>query len=129
MVVRFLPLANKPSVASANDRGDLAEVIELRSKLHSDRGVAARVELAEIEHAVVHRLDDAGEPESDRFSAAEADAVRLLARRARSGGELRQELDALGHASIDVEAVVLQCESNLYLDDLGLARVLTEGLR
>ncbi len=57
------------------------------------------------------------------------DAIRLLARRARSSGELRRELTALGHDSADVEATVLDCESSLYLDDLGLARAVAEGLR
>lgn len=60
---------------------------------------------------------------------AKADAVRLLARRARSSGEVRRELERLGHAAHDVEAVILHCETSLYLDDLGLARVLTETLR
>ncbi|MDI6022944.1 regulatory protein RecX [Leucobacter sp. UT-8R-CII-1-4] len=57
------------------------------------------------------------------------DAVRMLARRARSSGELRRELVAKGHDHAEVDEVVLECESRLYLDDLGLARVVTENLR
>lgn len=57
------------------------------------------------------------------------DAVRMLARRARSSGELRRELVAKGHDPAEVDGVVLECESRLYLDDLGLARVVTENLR
>lgn len=60
---------------------------------------------------------------------ASADGVRLLARRARSSGELRDELLRLGHGAHEVEDVIAEFESARYLDDLGLARLLTEKLR
>ncbi len=166
MVVRFLPEPAAENQPPPRDRGDLAEVIDLRSRLpqlqeesrreaqrpvseprrivQPDRptgfgraagferaaetdgtsecdagfeGAAACDEAAGLDRAV------------ERSRSAEEDAVRLLARRARSSGELRRELASLGHDASDVEAVVLDCESSLYLDDLGLARVLSEGLR
>ena len=60
---------------------------------------------------------------------ANEDGVRLLARKARSSGELRNELLRLDHTPDDVEAVIDEFERSLYLDDAGLARVLTEKLR
>lgn len=72
-------------------------------------------------HESVHELENT--------RTAMDDAVRMLARRARSSGELRRELVAKGHDHAEVDEVVLECESRLYLDDLGLARVVTENLR
>lgn len=60
---------------------------------------------------------------------ANEDGVRLLARKARSSGELRNELLRLDHNPDDVETVIDEFERSLYLDDAGLARVLTEKLR
>lgn len=144
MVVRFLPPPDEASAAPVHDRGDLAEVIELRSRLvRSDRGEPEAGTETGVEHgagAEIAELPDpapavepglaGGGAEPDRpVRTVSEDAIRLLARRARSSGELRRELSAAGHDASDVEATVLECESSLYLDDLGLARVLTEGLR
>lgn len=60
---------------------------------------------------------------------ANEDGVRLLARKAKSSGELRQELLRLEHDPSEVEMVIAEFEQSLYLDDLGLARFLTEKLR
>lgn len=57
------------------------------------------------------------------------DGVRLLGRRARSSGELREELLRLGHDAAEVDAVIDEFERGLYLDDVGLARSVTEKLR
>lgn len=57
------------------------------------------------------------------------DGVRLLARRARSSGELRSDLLALGHSNDEVEATIAEFEESCYLDDEGLARALVEKLR
>lgn len=147
MVVRFLPPPDEAAAAPVHDRGDLAEVIELRSRLvRPERGEpdadaetgaehGAGAETVELpDQAPVVEPGSAGgaafESEPDRPArTVSEDAIRLLARRARSSGELRRELSAAGHDASDVEATVLECESSLYLDDLGLARVLTEGLR
>lgn len=144
MVVRFLPPPDEASAGPVHDRGDLAEVIELRSRLvRPGRGEPEAGTETEAEHgagAEIAKLPDpapAVEPGSAGGAAGpdrpvrtvSEDAIRLLARRARSSGELRRELSAAGHDASDVEAAVLECESSLYLDDLGLARVLTEGLR
>lgn len=120
MVVRFLPIAEASSPQPEREHGKLAEVIELRTRL-------PRIAAAETVH------DSAVESEAAQGKAAQGEAssnaVKLLARRARSSGELRRELLALGHGAAEVEAVILDCERSLYLDDLGLARVLCEALR
>lgn len=124
------------------DRADLAEVIELRTRLPRqvvpDEPVRGRDSDSATDDATSVSV---GPPVSSETpvgsesvmsaepSAAADDAVRLLARRARSSGELRRELLALGHDPSEVEAVILDCESSLYLDDLGLARVMAESLR
>nr|WP_243752506.1 regulatory protein RecX [Leucobacter ruminantium] len=67
-------------------------------------------------------------PFETRLEACRQDGVKLLARRARSSGELRDELGRLHETDI-VEGVVAEFEQSLYLDDTGLARALTEKLR
>lgn len=57
------------------------------------------------------------------------DAVRVLARRALSRGELEYELLRLGHSQLDSEIVLDEFIERLYLDDFSLARTLTEKLR
>lgn len=151
MAVRFLPEREAPENVPERDRGDLAEVIDLRSRLtrapEADEdpiaSLRAALEQAAIERSASGRgsadqsaaeqsaADSQGAAEADGAPARTAaeDGVRLLARKSRSSGELRRELSALGHDTPDVEAVLLEFEGNLYLDDLGLARVLAEGLR
>lgn len=183
MVVRFIPSSAAEPASQQTDRGDLAEVVDLRSRLAgtvgsgrrapnrpTESGVAPVEELAPVaqlhaqprptskpeqckskagqlrpeheqpeheqpehERPESEQLEPGSEPEpepnSEPVRTASEDAVRLLARRARSSGELRRELASLGHDANEVEEVLLECESSLYLDDLGLARVLTESLR
>lgn len=166
MAVRFLPPPTEGHrIPPAGDRENLAEVIELRSRLQSatgdaesaagsagnataarsgkPRGVAQLAHLRARAEAIQAAHESTGDetagngcvPRHETPSAHENtrtaidDAVRLLARKARSSGELRRELTALGHDHAEVEGVVLECESRLYLDDLGLARVLAETLR
>lgn len=122
MAVRFLPVRPpaESNESEAADRGDLAEVIDLRSRLASRKPDSAEEE-AETNAAAFT------EPRASRT--ASEDGVRLLARRARSSGELRRELVQLGHDPVDVDGVILEFESSLYLDDAGLARRVTESLR
>ena len=61
--------------------------------------------------------------------AAYDDAVRLLARRARSSGELRSDLLALEHPVEEVSIVIDEFIDSHYLDDIGLARAQAEKLR
>lgn len=150
MAVRFLPPQGDSASRATGDRENLAEVIELRSRLRpadpesdADAAKAPRatrrvVQIAELrastdEIQAAHEAEalagDESRDETESVRTATDDAVRMLARRARSAGELRRELLALGHDHAEVEEVVLECESRLYLDDLGLARVLTETLR
>ncbi|WP_336651374.1 MULTISPECIES: regulatory protein RecX [unclassified Leucobacter] len=76
----------------------------------------------------VNPIVPADAAESERSSAYD-DGVRLLARRARSSGELRDELQRLDHPAHAVEAVIDEFEQSHYLDDAGLARAVTEKLR
>lgn len=71
----------------------------------------------------------AGTDDEDDRSSAYDDGVRLLARRARSSGELREELQRLEHPAHEVETVIAEFEQSHYLDDEGLARAVTEKLR
>lgn len=57
------------------------------------------------------------------------DGVKLLARKARSSGELREELLRAEHDHAEVDAVIKEFVRSHYLDDLGLARAVTEKLR
>ncbi|GAA1609962.1 regulatory protein RecX [Leucobacter chromiireducens] len=57
------------------------------------------------------------------------DGVKLLARRARSSGELREELLRLEHSAHEVDVLIEEFRESHYLDDLGLARSVVEKLR
>ncbi|QBE47873.1 regulatory protein RecX [Leucobacter triazinivorans] len=167
MAVRFLPDPGERAAETAQDRGDLAEVIELRAMLqrrtssarpHGVGDVDAAGELAgsssgagggDRSGAIVapqptvpaergevlqrasavspQGVDDAPDEPDDR--SASEDGVRILARRARSSGELREELLRLEHDPHEVELVIDEFETSHYLDDAGLARLLTEKLR
>ncbi|MBN9612783.1 MAG: regulatory protein RecX [Actinobacteria bacterium] len=154
MAVRFLPPPGADAMP-VPERGDLAEVIDLRSRLarqepqddpvldDAEETPAAQTPAAEGSGAQLRSLraaidraesgelpDGAIDAESDEPQrSAEEDGVRLLARKARSSGELRRELQQLGHDAHEVDAVLLDFETSLYLDDIGLARVVTEALR
>ncbi|UOQ58233.1 recombination regulator RecX [Leucobacter allii] len=165
MAVRFLPPPEAPRPERAAERGDLAEVIELRSRLAqrswlpasegpepggAASGAPARGapelggaepdvdpgevpgaepgELPSIARAPVAIDEPATEAPSERAGCAE-DGVRILARRARSSGELREELLRLEHDAGEVETVIDEFIASHYLDDSGLARAVTEKLR
>lgn len=65
----------------------------------------------------------------EAHEACNAAGVKLMARKARSSGELREELLRLDHAAHIVDGVIAEFEQSLYLDDAGLARTVTEKLR
>ena len=130
MAVRFLPPPGEedesPQAGEATEeRGDLAEVISLRSKLvtrGSDTTNAADAgPVLEPEPEI--ELDDA-----PKHSAYE-DGLRALGRRARTRGELQEDLLNKAHDPAEIEAVLDEFERSYYLDDIGLARVMTEKLR
>ncbi|WP_336658598.1 regulatory protein RecX [Leucobacter sp. USHLN153] len=77
----------------------------------------------------MHVDTEAESEEAETGRTAQEDGVRMLGRRARSSGELRDELSQLGHGIDAVETVIDEFTRSLYLDDLGLARALTEKLR
>lgn len=95
---------------------------------------STRTHASSSQQARSRAFSDAGAADGDAVDegptrSAHEDGVRLLARKAKSSGELREELLAIGHAVSDVEEVVAEFEANCYLDDDGLARALTEKLR
>ncbi|MBC9954243.1 RecX family transcriptional regulator [Leucobacter sp. cx-42] len=57
------------------------------------------------------------------------DVVRLMAKKARSSGELQRELVLLGHLEFDAEDAVARAVEALYVDDEGLARAVCTKLR
>lgn len=134
MVVRFLPTTSDSEPESSGDRPDLAEVIELRSRLPQVIRAGVEVPPSPAPKPVLKRElkpEFAVEPELDSAPerSAQEDGVRLLARRALSTGELRRELLRIGHPFSDVDSVIAEFITSLYLDDLGLARRVTESLR
>lgn len=126
MAVRFLPPRDEPAPVSGGERADLAEVIDLRSRLPRVVAPSTQSEPGEASatQEPAEQTQDAPSPRS-----ANEDAVRLLARKALSSGELRRELGNLGHDGEKTEAVIDEFTASLYLDDSGLARLLVEGLR
>lgn len=123
-------------------------MIELRSRLvrqtapdtpsnetsvRATTAVAAPANLASkrLEHlqAQIDDVSPAGNDESDERPTAVEDAIRLLARRALSRGEIASELAQLGHDRLEIEAAIAECEAALYLDDMALARAQVERLR
>lgn len=195
MAVRFLPPPEERPRAQREEQGDLAEVIEFRSRLRRPepaapdeaprRGEAVADPLARGA-ATVDRLArgsrQQGEPRgaggarpaaalrallgpaseavadgsgvlasgthasgvhASGLSATTPDAeqaecsgptpyesaVKLLARRALSSGELQRALVSLGHPEVDAEQAVAECVDALYLDDADLAVTVAEKLR
>lgn len=129
MVVRFLPPpAEEPRILPDSDRENLAEVIQMRRRLNP-HGESQREQAFFAENTTDSVSEDDSVAAASSMRTASDDAVRMLARRARSSGELRRELLAVGHEPVEVDSVVIECEDRLYLDDLGLARVLSETLR
>lgn len=88
----------------------------------------AEADWAEPDDGDFESVEASDAPFETRLEACRQDGVKLLARRARSSGELRDELGRLHETDI-VEGVVAEFEQSLYLDDTGLARALTEKLR
>lgn len=132
MAVRFLPPPEQRPAGGSPSRADLAEVIELRSRLGGPGwGEAPSEPQSEApgERGHEHSEATAGTDDEDDRSSAYDDGVRLLARRARSSGELREELQRLEHPAHEVETVIAEFEQSHYLDDEGLARAVTEKLR
>lgn len=73
--------------------------------------------------------DDEGQAPQGPSRTATEDGVRVLARRARSVGEVRRALLDLGHDAAEVEDVLAEFTRSGYLDDADLARAVTASLR
>lgn len=112
-----------------------AEVIALHDRSVASQIAEARVQTDAVETArrpgvSEGSIDDAVSVRgSSSGRSAYEDGVRLLARKAKSSGELREELLRQGHDTFEVDAVIDEFERGCYLDDLGLARAQTEKLR
>lgn len=145
MAVRFLPSrpdSEEPSGLGRGEQSKLAEVIDLRARLpqvmrdpHAEHTLTT-TQCADSSAPVSERDEAAANEVGASRSETETDtehprveAVRLLARRALSSGELRRELARSEHTSELIEAVIEECIESLYLDDLGLARATAEKLR
>lgn len=132
MAVRFLPERDPTGSSLRPDRDDLAEVIDLRTRLVHPVASDLTIDRVATElaggSAAVDDSVDAGDP-ADAQAAAKSDAIRLLARRALSSGELARQLTVLGHDQQAVMVVVEEAGVSLYLDDRGLARVVSETMR
>lgn len=146
MAVRFLPAPGDAGRPQGEDRGDLAEVVSLRSRLPQREWADQRSEWAAPGDEPSEQSEESSEPseepsesddededvaegESGPERTANEDAVRVLARKARSSGELRRDLERLGHDPHEVADVIAEFQESLYLDDVGLARIVTEKLR
>lgn len=150
MAVRFLPAPEERPRPPREDRGDLAEVIEFRSRLRRPEAEAEPETSTGAEGeggaeaqrprlvAVVEpgfepadggpaaSVDSGDEPEGPT---AYEDAVKMLARKPLSSGELQRALVVAGHPEVDAEEAVATCEESLYLDDAGLACSVATKLR
>lgn len=104
MAVRFLPPRAEGSSEPQPERAELAEVVQLRQRLVVD----AEPEVKEPTLDVMER------------------AVRLLARKAMSMGELALALRQDGYAELEIDQVVRDCVDRCYLDDLALAERVIE---
>ena len=138
MVVRFLPVPPASEPEGRAERTDLAEVIELRTRLTEaiQGGVEAQSAPrsspafgTEVEIEPEHEVEPEFELGSAPGRTPQEDGVRVLARRALSSGELRRELLSIGHPTCDIEVVIDEFTASLYLDDLSLARRVAESLR
>lgn len=107
MVVRFLPVGEPKRQAPVPPRENLAEVVELRSRLVPEE--------LETPDPVL------GDPREQ--------AMRRLARSAQSVTEIERFLRGKGHLPEAIDPVVREFLDRGYLDDLALARAQTQALR
>lgn len=138
MVVRFLP-EHEPAEPVA-ERKNMAEIIDLRMRFgaeSADAGLTSTPRNVADAPAEVRREEAARIIEtvpsvtSDRVVDDEIDtrASKLLGRRQLSIDEFRYALREAGFDHQDVEAVVQDYVTRLYLDDLALARAVADSLR
>lgn len=136
MAVRFLPAPDERPRAHRDERENLAEVIEFRARVKRPEPPSVVEDLA----AKIEHIQDGSDEFADHAGAEEAvtepvgptaeqAAIKLLARKALSSGELRRKLREADYPEIDVEEAVAACEAALYLDDAGLASAVTQKLR
>lgn len=157
MVVRFTPSPDEPTASKPPQRENLAEVVDIRSRLvssahktHNSDALSNSKALSNESPSNEVPLDDASHDAppivlaeySERVSQEHQEqkeqkellnthgvAVKLLSRKALSSGELRRELQRREHAENDIENVLADFIESFYLDDFSLARTLCEKLR
>lgn len=122
MVVRFLPERSPAQPDKDFARDNLAEVIDIRARILEPRedtvtGPKARQTESVEDESVVEKAQ------------VKEVAIKMLARKAMSSGELKNKLTVEGYESGEIEEVLQSFSESLYLDDLGLARVLSDKLQ
>lgn len=155
MVVRFTPSPDEPTASKPPQRENLAEVVDIRSRLVSSAhktpnneapsneaasdetprddapndapNYAPPVALAEYSERASKEQKE--QKEQKELPDTHGEAVKLLSRKALSSGELRRELQRREHAENDIENVLADFIESFYLDDFSLARTLCEKLR
>lgn len=103
--------SHERSRARSRSRGGAARAPKTLRRIHESSG------------------DGAEEAPSGPTRTVTEDGVRVLARRARSAGEVRRALLDLGHDEAEVEDVLAEFARSGYLDDADLAKALTTSLR
>lgn len=106
MAVTFVPVEPEPPARRAKDRENLAEVIDLRTK-----------------------ITDIEEREAVTSTEVLAHATKILARKAMSSGELKVALMRAEYDEHLVDDVIENFERRHFLDDHSLAEAVTEKLR
>lgn len=132
MTVRFTPVSPDPE-DMGQDRENLAEIIDIRSKIvtetFSKKVLQTSNETAEVIRSEFGQkpveTEAKAEPEIDTYLV----ATKKLARKAMSSGELKKELQQMECDSAEIEEVIEEFKKSLYLDDLGLARIICEKQR
>lgn len=104
MAVRFLPPRAERSHEPQPEREELAEVVELRQRLVVEPEVVSTTPTVDVMER----------------------AVRLLARKAMSMGELARALRNDGYSEDEVDRAVRECVDRYYLDDFSLAQRIIE---
>ena len=94
-----------------------------------ETGPVSKPAVSRRSRATPNKVVESDELDETPLNDIDEDVVRIMARKARSSGELQRELTALGHLEFDAEDAVARAVEALYVDDEGLARALCAKLR
>lgn len=115
--------------ASERAKHSWARLIETSPVAEQAGAKVTKVRFGEASASAV--ADDEGDTPSDEPEGPSAyeTAVKLLARKPLSSGELQRALVVAGHPEFDAQDAVAQCLESLYLDDDALAESVAQKLR